>query len=109
VTQKRPKARTPADHILKGIRLGPGEQETLRLYFSEGADAIVSDDQKFLNWLDSHNVPYLTPAAVLVLLVERDILSRRRAKAALEKLRPYIRDEQYERARQDVQRRERNS
>jgi hypothetical protein len=103
IQQKRPRAHAETRRILQGVHLGLGEQEALGLYFSESADAIVSDDRGFLKLLDAHGIPYLTPAAALVMLFEHDILSQEQAHAALEQLKPSIRDEQYQAARRDIE------
>jgi len=102
-TLKRPHVHPQADRILRERELGSGEREALQLYLSEEAEAIVSDDQAFLSLLEAHSVPYLTPAAIVVLLAERGILRPlEKAYEALERLRPLIRQEQYRAAYGDL-------
>lgn len=98
-----------AEHLLQGVNLGRGEQEALDLYFSEEADAILSDDRAFLGLLEAHGIPYLTPAAAVVALFEWGILQREEAFRALDSLRPLIRTGQYQAALQDLQDLERST
>lgn len=83
--------------------LGPGETEALALYVREQADAILSDDRGFLHVLATHQIPFLTPAAVVVVLCEWDLFTVQGAKEALGVLRPMIRVEQYRAACADLE------
>lgn len=102
VRRTMPGARTPVERLIKGLMLGAGERETMRLYFLERAEAVLSDDRRFLSVLQAQGIPYLTPAASLILLSEQGALSPEEAQAALEKLRAFIRRDQYEKAYQDL-------
>lgn len=100
--QKKGK-RSPADRAIEALPLGAGEKETLRLYSRKRADAVLSDDRGFLTSLEQRGIPYLTPAAALVLLAEQVAFSPEEARKALERLHPLIRKEQYEAARLDLE------
>ena len=91
-----------AVQIVQGTRLGPGETETLHLYFQARGDAIVSDDRAFVALLLTHQIPVLTPAAVVVALCEWGLVTIAPARQALERLRPLIRAEQYHAVQADL-------
>lgn len=91
-----------ATALLQHGTLGVGERETLHLYYQAPAEAILSDDRGFLTLLMAQEIPFLTPAAVLVALCTWGVLAVSDALAALERLRPLIRPEHYHAARADV-------
>lgn len=105
IEQKRPRRNAHADRLLKGSLLGKGEQETLRLYYSEQADAIISDDRAFIRLLQSAGLGpvVLTAAACVRWLHGVRALSQAEAVAALNRLRPYINRVEYQTARAQLQ------
>lgn len=85
------------------IQLGPGETEVLMFASMENDAVAVSDDRQFLSALTRHGIAFLTPAAVLVFLANRGILTHERALQALERMRPSIRAIAYQQAKNALQ------
>jgi hypothetical protein len=101
--QQQPSLQHPrAAQMVQSATLGAGERESLDLYMSEHADAILSDDRGFLTYLSAHQIPSLTPAAFIVALCDWGILTIQDATHALALLRPLIRAEQYHAALADL-------
>jgi hypothetical protein len=93
-----------AGRLLEGVTsLGAGERSTLRLYFAEGADAILSDDRVFLNFLSRNSVPFGTPVNVVVGLAKSGRVSRKEGLEALEKMSGFVRADVYERAKAELE------
>jgi hypothetical protein len=95
---RRPPARSAqAEQVLAMSQaLGRGESGALRLFFKERADVIVTDDRAFLNLLLRNQLPFLTPAHLLVRLRRAGRLSGAEAVSAAARLRPLIRGEVYQ-------------
>jgi hypothetical protein len=101
--QSTPPQRHPrVAQIVQSAHLGAGEREALDLYMCAHADAILSDDRGFLTLLLAHQIPSLTPAAVIVALCEWGILTIQDARSALGLLCSLIRVEQYHAALADL-------
>ncbi len=83
-------------------RLGPGERAVLELYSRTEGDIVVSDDRYFLGLLARRTIPFVVPAALIVLMVRNGALEREEAKAALERLRPSTRESVYREAIQHL-------
>jgi predicted nucleic acid-binding protein len=103
VKDKVAKSRAQVEQLARQFAIGAGEGEVLDLYLEEAADVVLSDDRLFLGALDTLGIPYLTPAAALLWLVERKSLHREDALGSLEKLRPLIRSEHYRAALADIE------
>ena len=78
--------------------LGKGEQASLSLFKEINADAIISDDRRFLNHLEKESISFITPAECIVRLAEARKITREQGKAALEKIKTLIRKESFDSA-----------
>lgn len=78
-----------------GAKTSIGEKEAILLYQKGGFDAIASDDRRFVRQLRTFDIPYLTPAVVLAVMVKSNILKASDALQRLETLLPYISESEY--------------
>lgn len=93
-----------AQRILAKVEsLGEGEKSSLHLFYSQKAEAVVSDDATFLNLLDKNNIPFLTPANLISGLVEAGRLSKKEGLRLLEELKPFIKDSVYELVKKQIE------
>jgi hypothetical protein len=74
---------------------GKGEEAALHLYQQGGFDALCSDDRRFIRRLKLLNIPYITPAVFVAMLVKRRTLTIKEAIEKLDLLAPYISDDEY--------------
>ena len=72
-----------------------GEEAVFTVFQSGRFDAICSDDRKFIKRLRLFQVPYLTPAVLIAVLVRKKRLTVGEALRKLESLSPMISDEEY--------------
>ncbi len=87
------------ESIIRGLGLMGGEADALRLFRSGAADMIVGDDRRFLNILEGLGIPFATPSALLIALVQSRRLGKDKAIEHLERLAEYISAEEYSEAR----------
>ncbi len=90
-----------AINILKRSSLGKGEVSSLHLFFNLDAEVIISDDRAFLSVLQHSNIPFVTPADLIVRSFELKILSKNESLNALIKIKPYISN--YENAKSNLE------
>ena len=88
-----------AQNILKGSKLGKGENSTLHLFFNMNASAIISDDRAFLNILHQNNIPFIIPTDLIVRLYELKIITMEEFMKALDMIKPYVSKHNYDRAK----------
>jgi len=88
-----------AQNILKGSKLGKGENSTMHLFFNMNASAIISDDKAFLNILHQNNIPFIIPTDLIVRLYELKIITMEEFMKALDMIKPYVRKHNYDRAK----------
>lgn len=72
-----------------------GEEAVFTVFHSGRFDAICSDDRKFIKRLRLFQVPYLTPAVLIAVLVRAERMTVQEALRKLESLSPMISDEEY--------------
>lgn len=94
----RPDAMVVKDNLEKkmlSVSKGPpsiskGEEAVFTVFQSGRYDAICSDDKKFVRRLRSFQVPYLTPAVLIAVLVKNGKLTVHQGLQKLESLAPMI-------------------
>jgi len=100
----RTKQNLKAKKLLQKVQLlGEGEKSSLHLFYDQNALGIVSDDVAFLNLLDKYNVPYITPANLILRLVELKKISKQQSLTMIEKLKPYIRKSIYKLVKKEIE------
>ena len=72
-----------------------GEKEALALFQKGSFDAIGSDDKRFIRQLRMFNIPYLTPAVVIAVMVKQGNIKTPKALILLDALSEYISDDEY--------------
>jgi hypothetical protein len=91
----RTKKKRSIEGIIKNLQLKGGEADSLRLFHQGRYDSIVSDDQKFLELVDSIGIPFLTPAALIVYLYRVHRISSAAARKYVDKIKHMISNEEY--------------
>jgi|SRR3989338_8122512 len=76
-------------------RLGKGESSAVALYHKIKAEVIVSDDRKFLAYLDEQGVPFLVHSEYLLFLALSKQVKKKDAVEALEKIKNLITIQNY--------------
>ena len=79
----------------KTVQATEGEKEALALYQRGGFDAIGSDDKRFIRRMRLLNIPYVTPAVLIALMVKSGDLKASEALKKLDALSPYVSDDEY--------------
>ena len=72
-----------------------GEDAVFTVFQSGRYDAICSDDKRFIKRLRLFQVPYLTPAVLIAVLLKKGKLTVHEALQKLESLSPMISEEEY--------------
>jgi hypothetical protein len=91
----RTKKKRGVEGIIKNLQLEGGEADSLRLFHQGRYDSIVSDDEKFLELVDSTRIPFLTPAALIVYLYRVHKISLAEARKYVDTIKHMISDEEY--------------
>ena len=72
-----------------------GEEEALTIFQKGGFDAILSDDKRFIRRLRALDVPYVTPAVCIVILLTQGKINLQDAFEKLELLSRFISSDEY--------------
>ncbi|PXF60748.1 MAG: hypothetical protein C4B59_07940 [Candidatus Methanogaster sp.] len=91
------------EEMITRLRIGYSEADVFRLYKSGSFDIISSDDRRFLKIIDALDVPYIIPSALIVYLLDKNILSRADAKMYINNLKKMISEEEYYLAIREVE------
>ncbi|MEW6095072.1 MAG: hypothetical protein AB1567_00905 [bacterium] len=72
-----------------------GEESVFTTFQQSGYDAICSDDKRFIKKLRLMDIPYITPAVFIVILLRNGKLTINEAYERLNSLSPFISDDEY--------------
>ena len=79
--------------VYENSRLGRGEKSVINHYLANDIDLIVSDDEAFLKVLDANEIHFIPVAGVILMCMQKGIITRDESYKYLEMLSPMIRDE----------------
>lgn len=91
-----------ASLLLENTSFGEGEISTLYLFYNLNAEAIVSDDEYFLQFLSRNNIHFIIPIDLIKILVEKKIINKREGSMALEKIKPFVKEEYYNKIKKTI-------
>lgn len=103
LAEGRGKRSAPTEALITGLHLLGGEADVVRLYRAGGADLVVSDDRRFLQFLESLGIPFATPSALIVSLVRLGHASEEEALEMLDKIGGLISQDEYLEARRALE------
>ena len=83
------------ENLVETLNLMGGEADVLKCFKIGKYDAISSDDSKFLNILESLNINYLTPTALIVYLFKKKKVTKCKALSSLERLKVFVSPEEF--------------
>lgn len=85
----------PVQELIHKLNIKGGEAEVLKSFKQGKFDVISSDDSKFLDILESLNIPYVTPTSLIVYLSRKNKISESDALKYLKKLREFVSEVEY--------------
>ncbi|MCZ7362556.1 MAG: hypothetical protein O8C58_04355 [Candidatus Methanoperedens sp.] len=91
----------PSSSFIKNLGIKGGEAQVLMLH--DSLSAISSDDAKFLSLLENLNIPYLTPASVIIFLLKKGAIKKDESRKFLGNLKELVSDEEYHLAMDEVE------
>ncbi len=90
----------PNNSFVKSLGIKGGEAQVLMLH--DSSSAVSSDDAKFLDLLENLNIPYLTPASIIVFLLKKGAIKKDESRKLLGNLKEFVSDEEYHLAMDEV-------
>ena len=72
-----------------------GEKEAVALFQNGGYDAIGSDDKRFVKQLRLFNIPYITPAVFIAIMLKQGDINHAYAEERLQALSEFISESEY--------------
>lgn len=93
----------PQEHIEPTPQLHKGELSILSLARERRGSFIVTDDQKFIRELEKENQEFLVPVEMIVILRKARAINTREALEYLEKMKTYIREEDYLKLKKELE------
>lgn len=103
LSEVRRKGSAQTEALIRDLRLSGGEADVVRLYRAGGTDLVVSDDRRFLQFLEGLGIPYATPAALIVALVRRKRVPVGEGLALLDKMTGLISEDESLEARRALE------
>ena len=91
---------TKTEQIMEG--LGKGECAALILFKEVNADAIVSDDKKFLSVLEQKETPFITTTDAIAFIKIKGHITKEEAIMALTAIRMLVTEENYQQAKETI-------
>jgi hypothetical protein len=81
--------------LIKTLNLLGGEADTVRLFKQGSYGAIASDDSRFIDLIESLEIPYMTPSTLLIYLWKIRAISKQEARQCLDKIKALISSDEY--------------
>ena len=103
LTEARGKRSPRTEALIRDLRLSGGEADAVRLYRAGGGDLVVSDDRRFLQFLEGLGIPFATPTSLIVALFRRGDVAYEEGLTLLDKVAGLISEDEYREARQALE------
>lgn len=93
-----------ASGLLENIfGLGTGEISSFHLFYNTKAAALVTDDQRFLRFLEQNKIAFVLPADLIHKILVLRKISKTDAINALEKIKPLIKEEVFKKIKLKIE------
>jgi len=81
---------------------GKGEKSVLELYRSTRNSIIITDDSKFISYLEKENIPFFIPSDLIVLLKGLNEINLKESLYFLGKMRVFIKEDVYNETKKEL-------